>query len=170
MVRNRMKRRNGLTLLELMITIVIAGIVIAAIGIFMINTQRGWGRMFRRVHSDVVADAYIARKAFDGTVRKSARRYTISPDQTSVEVEYWNNTANNDAAMPDRYARFYLSNGRLLAEHGIRSPRTQLRTDVLAEDVSTCVFTGIGTALKMSLFLDNGSETASLVSSAIMHN
>ncbi len=170
MVSRKIKSRNGVTLLELIITMAVATIVIVGIGVFMVDIQRGWGRMFSRVHSDVVADAYIARKAFDGIVRKSARHYWIGADGSSVEVEYWNDTANNDATLPDRYARFYLSDNRLLVEHGIRSPRTELRTDVLAEDVTGCTFSGIGTALKMSLFLDNGSEAISLVSSGVMHN
>ena len=164
------KNRNAFTLIELMITMAISFVVILGIGAFMVNVQRGWGQMFNRVHSDVVEDAYISRKAFDGTVRKAARHYTIAEDKTSAEVDYWNDTANNDAEFPDRYAKFYWLGDKLFVEHGIKTPRAPIRTEILAENVTSCRFTGIGTSLKMSLQLDDGKQTLQLITSAVLHN
>lgn len=164
------KNRNAFTLIELMVTIAISFIVVMGIGTFMVSVQRGWGQMFNRVHGDVVQDAYISRKAFDGTVRKAARHYTIAEDKTSVEVDYWNDTANNDAEFPDRYAKFYWLDDKLFVEHGIRVPRAPFRTQILAENVTDCRFTGTGTALKMSLQLDDGKQKLQVITSAVLHN
>ncbi|MEE8320942.1 MAG: prepilin-type N-terminal cleavage/methylation domain-containing protein [Gammaproteobacteria bacterium] len=170
MQKNTIRLRNGFTLVELMVTMVAAFIIVLGIGAFIVNIQRGWGQMFTRVHGDIVQDGYIARKAFDGTVRKAARHYTISDDATGVEVDYWNDTANNDAIMPDRYARFYCANNQLLVEYGINNPRTEIRTDLLASSVSSCSFAGAGTSLKMNLLLDNGRQNLRVVTSAVLHN
>ncbi len=153
MLAKKAKSQAGLTLLELTITIAISTIVFLSAGIFLVDVQKGWSTMFRRVHGDIVTDAYVARKAFDGVVRKLARSYTIGADGGSVEVDYWSNTPNNDAFFPDRYARFYWADNQLFIERGQKNPRTELQTEVLAKNVSRCVFSGAGTALKMLLLV-----------------
>ena len=70
-MRLKTKKTKGFTLVELMITALAAVIVIAGAGIILIDSQRGWNKMYNRVHGDVTTDAYVARRAFDTAVRKS---------------------------------------------------------------------------------------------------
>ena len=73
-------------------------------------------------------------------------------------------------SIPDRYAKFFYLNDQLLVEHGVRNPRAAMRTELLAQNVSSCKFSGAGTSLKMSLELDNGREIIKVVTSAVLHN
>ena len=161
---------KAFSMIELMIVVVISAIVLLGIGVYMVDIQRGWCKMLARVHSDVVTDAIIARKAFDGTVRQSARFYAMVPGGNGIEVNYYNDPANNMAPLPDRYATFYVSGDQLLLERGIREPRTELRTEVLANNVTASVFSGEGAAVKMSITLDDGKLKITAACSAVLHN
>ena len=125
---------KAFTMIELMTVIIISIIMLLGIGVYMVDIQRGWAKMLARVHSDVVSDAVIARKAFDGTARQSARFYALAPGGNGIEVNYYNDPANSTALFPDRYATFYVLENQLLVEHGIRAPKTELRTDILANN------------------------------------
>ncbi|GAH60491.1 unnamed protein product, partial [marine sediment metagenome] len=73
----------------------------------------------------------------------------------------------------DHYARFSESeaNGELNIEYGSVNPRKTLTTNTICGNVVGCVFfKGVGYSAQMILTLDNGSETITVVSSAVMHN
>ena len=79
------------------------------------------------------------------------------------------------ARTPDRYARFFLLNRELLLERGAwspadRYPRTPLGTSTLCSNVLSCAFAREQESVQMVLKLDNGSQAATIVSSAVMHN
>lgn len=170
MITNGKNKIKAFTMIELMVVIMIVSFVMFGIGIYMIDIQRGWGNMFSRVHSNVVSDALITRKTFDGIVRQSARYYSLSPDRSSILVNYFDDIVNSTEIIADRYAEFYMLGDELWVEYGIRQPKTQIRSTKLAENVTSCTFGGEGVALIMSLQLDNGKESLDIVHSAILHN
>jgi hypothetical protein len=170
MTANRTNNIKAFTMIELMVAIMISTFVMLGIGIYIIDVQRGWGNMFGRIHSDIVNDALIARKTFDGVVRQSARYYALSPDSSRVTVNYYNDIINNTEIFPDRYAEFYTVGNELWVEYGIRTPKTQTRVTKLAENVTGCTFDGEGPAAIMSLQMDNGKQSIDLIHSAILHN
>ena len=168
MVEKKATNSKGLTIIELMIAVVFLGIAILGIGIVLADSHRGWNAMYDRVYSDVVTDAHIARRMFDGIVRKASRNHiTVDTGGTWAELLYyedWTSTAL------DRYARFYTANGELYIEYGTLDPKETLRTQTVCSNVSSCVFTRAGGSVQMVLRLDNGSEAATVVSSAVAHN
>jgi prepilin-type N-terminal cleavage/methylation domain-containing protein len=163
-------KTKAFTLIELMIVVGIAVVVLLGIGIYMVDIQRGWSKMVSRVHSDVVTDAIIVRKAFDGTVRQATRLYTLVPGGNGIEVNYYDDPVNTTELLPDRYAKFYVSGDQLLVEHGIRDPKTELRTDVLANNVTEWIFSSEGAAAKMFITLDDGKLKIIAACSAVLHN
>jgi prepilin-type N-terminal cleavage/methylation domain-containing protein len=170
MTVNAKNNKKAFTMIELMVAIMISTFVMLGIAIYIIDIQRGWGNMFGRVHSDIVSDALIARKTFDGVVRQSARYYALSPDSSRVTVTYFSDIVNSTEIFPDRYAEFYTIGNELWVEYGIRSPKTQTRVTKLAENVVSCTFDGEGPAAIMSLQMDNGEQSIDLIHSAILHN
>ncbi|MHC4153815.1 MAG: hypothetical protein ACYST6_02650, partial [Planctomycetota bacterium] len=71
----------------------------------------------------------------------------------------------------DRYALFYTSNaGDLNVEYGILEPRETLRVQTICSNVTSCTFMGQGRSAQMVLTLDDGSQTVTTVTSAVMHN
>ena len=149
---------------------VAAVIVILGIGIILADSQRGWHRMYNRVYSDVVVDSYVARKRFDVVIRKASSENFLLDDAGSwIEVYYY---ADGNSVVVDRYARFYESDDddQLNVEYGKLNPRETLTTQTVCENVSDCIFKRAGRSAQMILTLDNGSQTATVTSSAVMHN
>ena len=168
MLKKKLTVRRGFTLIELVITVVVSTIVIIGIGVVLADSQRGWNKMYNRVYSDVVTDGYVARKMFDAVIRKASREKLLVDDAGNwIEVYYY---ADGSSTIIDRYARFYETEGQLNIEYGKLDPRETLTTQTVCENVSDCVFKGTGCSAQMMLTLDNGLQTATVTSSAVMHN
>jgi prepilin-type N-terminal cleavage/methylation domain-containing protein len=168
MLKNRTTNRKGLTLVELMVAAAIGGIVMFGVAIILADGQRGWNAMYNRTYSDVVTDGHIARRTFDRVIRKaSSNNITLDDADLWVEVRYYQDA---NSIVVDRYARFYEADGQLNIEYGRPDPRETLSIQTICGNVSGCVFKAQGASVQMILTLDNGSQTATVVSSAVAHN
>ena len=168
MLKNRTTNPKGFTLIELVIAIAVMLIVILSVAIILVDSQRGWNAMYNRIYSDVVTDGHIARRTFDRVIRKaSGRSFLLDTAGNWVEVYYYTDA---NSIVVDRYARFYEADGQLNIEYGKLDPRETLNVQTVCENVSDCVFMAQGTSVQMILRLDNGSEAATVVSSAVAHN
>ena len=168
MVKKNLTSQRGFTIIELVIAMAVAIIPIFAIGIILSDSQRGWNSMYERVHSDVVTDSYVARKTFDAVTRKATwERITLAEDGSWIEVYYY---ADDDSTVLDRYARFYQAEGDLNVEHGDLGTGEIFTTYTACRNVSNCTFKAAGRSVQMILTLDNGTQTLTTVSSAVMHN
>ena len=159
----------GFTIVELMIAVMLAAIVMFGVGAMVVDSQRGWHRMYNRIYSDVATDSYVARKTFDSVIRKaSSEKLLLDAAGNWLEVYYY---ADANSAVVDRYARFsYDGIDQLDIEYGIVEPRQTLSIRPVCENVSGCVFKAAGRSVQMILTLDDGSQTATVVSSSVMHN
>lgn len=170
MREERFTKKRGFTLTELVVTIAMSSIVVLGIGFVLVDSQRGWNRMYDRVYAGVVVDAYVARKAFDATVRKaSTKRYVLGLG--SVEVYYY---ADPNSDELDKYAKFYVANEQLLADYGDYDESTgnpsRLSTITLANNVTAADFSVDSSCVRMVLTLDNDRERMTVTSSAVRHN
>jgi hypothetical protein len=167
MSKENLTTRPAFTLVELLIAMVLAIIVLAAIGITITDGVRGWNIMYSRIHSPVRSEGQIAGKAFEAVVRKSSwHRVTLDEAGSWVELYY----PGPASVVNNRYARFYTTGSELKLEYGALDPKVKLGTQQLCSDVSSCVFRQEGRSVQMILTLDDGSETWTAVSSAVMHN
>ncbi len=69
MLKRKHRTQRGFTLIELAMAAAISTIVILGVGVLLVDSQRGWIRMYNRIYSDVVTDSYVARKTFDVVIR-----------------------------------------------------------------------------------------------------
>jgi len=164
--------RPGFTLVELAVTATIMIIVILALGTVIVDSIRGWHKMYARVYADVVTDSYVARNAFDRVVRSAGRQtYLLAADGAWLEVYCYSGPS---ATTLDRYARFNVANGELQILHGNRALDGTLSapdmTETVCANVSSCIFMRDGRSAQMELTLDDGTLSATVVSSAVMHN
>lgn len=169
MKNGRFVRRRAFTLIELMVTIFTALIVIFGIAVYIVDMQRGYGKMYGRVHGELVRDAYVARKAFDGMARQATRFYTVGTLGDTVELDYWQEYTGQ---LPlDCHAKFSVdAQSQLILESG---PVGNLSTKILAHNVSYCAFYRTGNSVQMILELDDENDNRNpvrIVSSAIQHN
>lgn len=164
----RIANSKGFSLLELMMATALGCIVIVAIGVVLVDSQRGWNTMYTRTYSDVVTDAHVARRRFDSVVRNASSQGVLLDDYGNwVEVYYY---SDPNSAIVDRYTRFISSNSQLTIEYGVVEPRQTLNSETLCENVSSCVFKLAGNSVQMVLTLDDGSQNATIVASAVTHN
>lgn len=169
MVLNRRSRFcSGFTLLEMMITVAVSTILFGSVMVLIVDSQRGYNQMFMRNNSDVLTSGYIARRTFDSIVRKAdADSYTIDENGYWLEVHYYSSDA---VAVPDKYAKFYESDGDLNVEFGSLDPQITTDVQTVCENVTECTFKSSGNSAQMFLTIDDGEQSVTVVSSAIMHN
>ncbi len=169
MLKKRTENPKGFTSIELMIAVMIGSIIVLGVGMAVADSHRGYTAMYDRMYSDVVTEGYIARKMFDSVIRRSTRtRYLLDAAGNWIEVYY---CQDPNSTIVDRYARFYTANGDLNIEYGSLNPRQTLSTHTVCENVAGCIFfRGAGRSAQMVLTLDNGSQTITVVSAAVMQN
>ncbi len=168
MLKKRIANPKGFTLVELMVATTLAIVVISGVGLTLADSHRGWNRMYNRIYSDVVTDGYVARKTFDSVVRNASKDVDLLDSAGSwLEVYYY---ADANSTVVDRYGLFYLSSSELKLEYGSLDPRMELGTRTICSDVSFCVFKAAGQSAQMILTLDDGSQTLTVATSAVMHN
>ena len=168
MIKKRLTTPRGFTIIELIIAMAIIVIVVLAIGIALVDGQRGWSILYNRIYSDVVTDGYVARKKFDVVIRRASGERLLLDDADSwVEVYYY---ASDSSPIVDRYARFYVAGDNLYVEYGQLSPKTTLSVETVCGNVSSCVFKQAGKSVQMILKLDDGEQDNTIVCSAVLHN
>jgi len=166
--KKRMSNPKGFTIIELMIATALGCTIVVGVGMLLVDSQRGWNKMYNRTYSDVVTDAYAARRRFDSVVRNASYQgILLSDDSSWVEVYYY---SDPNSVIVDRYARFISSNSQLIVEYGEVEPRQTLNTETICDNVSSCVFKSAGSSVQMVLTLDDGSQSTTIVASAVMHN
>jgi prepilin-type N-terminal cleavage/methylation domain-containing protein len=167
-IKTGTSKLQGFTLVELMITTAIMLIVGLAIGVVIVDGQSGWSFMYDRINSDVVTDGYVARKKFDAVIRDASREKVLLDSAGSwVEVYYY---ATASSTVVDRYARFYVADGDLNFEYGQLQPRATLGVETVCENVTSCAFKQAGQSVEMILTLDNGTQTNTIITSAVTNN
>lgn len=168
------KRRCGLTLVELSVTMLVATVVVAGIGVTMVDSQRGFRQMYERTQGEVTTDAYVARAVFDRICRKASIQRclpAIGALGSFAEVYYYND-ANSPS--PDRYTQFRVANGTLLADHGLYNMTTKnktlVSTETLATNVTDWQFAMQGASVIMTLSLQKGSQPLTVTCASLRHN
>jgi len=159
--------RAGMTLVELIITVLAAIVLLIGITGILAAGIKNYKTMYERTTSDVVRNAYEARRIFDRVVRQATIRHSVPQVGTSNElyVYYYSNPSDINIEYPDSYAWFYLSGDELHIRRGGIIPETWdidpsvEPTDVpIAHNVSSVVFTVSGASVRMVLILDNESD------------
>ena len=166
--KKRLKARRGFTLIELIIATAIMVIVMLAVGMVLVDGQRGWSNMYNRTQSGVVTESYAARRKFDSVMRKASGEWFLLDSGGSwIEVYYY---ASAGSALVDRYTRFYVAGGNLYVEYGQLNSKITLSVETLCGNVSSCVFKQAGKSVQMVLTLDDGEQDNTIVCSAVLHN
>ncbi|MCI0498836.1 MAG: type II secretion system GspH family protein [Planctomycetales bacterium] len=161
----------GFTLTELTLVIAVSSILLLAIGIVMLDTQRGWMDSYAKVHGGVASDAAVAKTAFDKVVRKASRTLYYFDAVDNITVFYYNDWLNSTDL--DRFARFFRPQDEpsmLYVQYGDRASGEVLSQVCLASTVTDLQFRPLNGAIEMKLTLEDDREAATMISTAILHN
>jgi hypothetical protein len=171
MLKAKRTIRSGFSLVGLLAAVVIVLIAILAVGSILVNSHRGFSIMYGRIYSDVATDSYIAGKEFDAAMRKAADESIILDNEGYwVEAEYY---SDGNCPLVDRYVRFYKSGTNLNVEHGqlhAGGAKETLSVNTVCRNVSDCTFKQVGKSIQMILTLDDGTQTNTVVSGAVLNN
>lgn len=145
------KTRSGITIIELVITMVISTMLVSVVGILLVSGQRAWNRTYNSAHKQIKGDAQDVMIRFSSIGRKSNRiDYTIydisgstftaavpqtaNPEEVvsgdAVEFRYWDVEldASDSHHLMDVtktatvYALFYLDDEKLKIDYGPYPP------------------------------------------------
>jgi prepilin-type N-terminal cleavage/methylation domain-containing protein len=178
------KFRRGFTLIELMVTILIASFVFVGVSIVLADGVRGFKRMNLRVHGNVTTDAYVARLTFDRTCRKArAGSAIVDVDMPSLRVLYYKDKPSTSED-PDMYAEFYLNEDTksLMLATGsydsITGGTTEINSRTVAGNVEDLKFSKTNSkSVQMVMTLDSsGNDNAdddhsiTVTCGSVMHN
>ncbi|MHC4154821.1 MAG: PulJ/GspJ family protein [Planctomycetota bacterium] len=169
-MNGKKRKRAGFTLVELMITATTLFIILLGVGVALVDSQRGYHKMYDRVHGAVATDSYSAKLLFDKVIRRSSRkRYVLGT--SSFAVFYYSSPASG---VLDRYANFRLEGGTLFVDYGVVDADGNVQnvsnTMVAARNVLAANFSVDGACVKMVLKLDDGKQRVTVTCSALRHN
>jgi hypothetical protein len=174
-VNIKSKRRYGVTLIELMITLLIAMLVLAGIGVAMVDSVRAFPKMYERTEGSVVNDAYVAKAAFDRICRRASIKLAEIDSGGTYVVVYFYSVAN--AMSLDRYAQFRTSGTSLLVDYGTYNAFTKAKTLTSTETLATTLdtskppkFAVDGSGIVMALRLKKVNQEMTVTSTAYRHN
>lgn len=164
-------RQQGFTLVELVVTIIISSILVSAIAVVMMDTQRSWSNSYSKVFGGAVNDAAVAKTAFDHIVRKASHLTHQLNSTDDLTVYYYADWENSTEL--DRSARIYrsaLNPSEMYIEHTRINDNYLTSKVLLSENVADLEFLPIHDGYTMKLALDDGHEQIMVVSTAILHN
>ena len=173
-MKNNDRKRQGLTLTELAVTILITSIVVMAIGVVMLDSHRGWLDSYAKIHGGAAGDAAMVQVAFDIIVRKASHSKYLMSSLDDLMVYYYEDWQNS--TFLDRYARFYRSTdntSEFYVEHGtLQEDGTaqKLSAVQLCSTVTDAEFRPTSGGIEMKLALNDGRETTTVLTTAILHN
>ena len=164
----------GFTITEMVLAIAVSSILVLTIGVVLVDSQRGWMDSYAKVHGGATADAMMTKTAFDKVIRKASWSRYFFDGFDDITVLYYDNWLASTEL--DRYARFYLSQDNpteMYIQHGKweDGEKEGVLADVLlASNVVDLEFMPVSGSIQMKLALDDGRETTTIVSTAILHN
>ncbi len=172
-----MRRRKGVTLIELMITMIAAVIIMSAVGVMMVDGQNGWNRMYDKAYSDVVVEGLVLKNRFDSVIRKASPRKPagwddmVNTDQTILKVPYYSSAS---AGVVDRYAEFKKTDAnsiRLVIGHlNGGSLGADISNEEVCKNVKNVFFDINGRTASFVVTLEKDGQKNVVSSSAFMHN
>lgn len=170
-----LQHRRGFTLIELVTGTVLVMMVVLIVGTLMVYGQKHWTTLFGRVYRQEAVDTFTVHRAFDSICRKATyRKAVLGSNNRSLELYYWQ--PGSTAAIPEHYARFYLSGTDFMIEYGRTRPDAWLPDDsqpvrqfTAATRVADVRFELQGQAVQMILhYLDDTLPLS--ICSSVRHN
>ncbi|MCE5185502.1 MAG: type II secretion system GspH family protein [Planctomycetaceae bacterium] len=167
----RISRANGFTLMELVVTILISSVMVAAVAMIMVDSHRGWLDSYAKIYGGAADDAAMSGAAFERILRKASHSRYVLNGTDDITVYYYSDWQTSEAL--DAFGRFYRSQDdpqELYLETGTLDPQQVDSTVKLAAHVTDLQFRPFDGGVEMVLLLDDGREQTTLVTAAILHN
>ena len=147
----RRKIRSGVSIIEVVITMVISAILVLVVGVLLVSGQRAWHKTYNSANKRIKQDAYDIMVRFSSMARQANRLNYVIYDITgstftpagpvtedveevvsgdAVEFRYWDVELDQDdthelmdvTKMATAYALFYIEGDKLKVDYGPYPP------------------------------------------------
>jgi len=168
MIKIKLIRRTGLTLIELMVASAMATICMIAVGVVFSDSQKAWNETYTKANSAIMLDSHLASKAFEAAIRNaSCEKYLLDNAGRWVKVYYFSSEIPEE---PDRYAKLFVEGGEFRIEHGSLNPEQYINDVNICGSVTAFSFSGSGRCIRMQMTLSNNDYDVNFISSAVPQN
>jgi len=186
MEKHKITMRPALTLVEVMVVVVIVGVLIIAVGVTLVDSQKTWTAMYNRANSGPSIEGVLVNREFDRVVRKAGIEqcdvdgdHLKSLGSSSVRVYYYKDPLT--ATDYDGYTQFSVDSNKNLRAHegdatkvdGVYYPADSPTLEdgrIVAQNVQNCEIRVPGASVEMVLTLDDNRVKMTVVCSAVRHN
>ncbi|MBN2589345.1 MAG: prepilin-type N-terminal cleavage/methylation domain-containing protein [Sedimentisphaerales bacterium] len=172
-MQSRKYKNKGITLIELMVTVVIIVVAIVSISGVIAGVHKDYSKMYKRVHGNVTNESYTARLKFDQVCRRgTAGKALIDTSIPSLEIWYYSVPNVNDEAYlpPDKFARFYRSDTNLMLSTGDIGSSADT-TQIVASNVIGLEFSYLNPkSVQMVMTLKDQNHSKTITCGSVMHN
>lgn len=154
----------GFTIIEMVMAVMLTSVMMAGIGLVIVDQQKAWGSLRDRVFNRMAEDGYVAGVTFETICRKSSQKsLTLGTGGVSCKFSYYNDLA---AENPDRTANFYIQSGKFYVEHRTTSG-ILISKLAIADKAQSVQFAQSGNAVNMKLILNDGTRTMQFFNFAV---
>ncbi len=181
-MKSQIKLRYGLTLIELMVTVLVSTIVVFGIAVAMVDSIKSFPVLFERTTGNyqseggVIPETYVARAIFDRICRQASLQKPVGPyfSNSDITVYYYSSPST---AQIDQSAKFVFANNQITVIYGDGLGNPNGKTETLAKNVQSANFSIEGPSIVMTFTIDNTNDPTArqkmkmtVTSTAIRHN
>jgi hypothetical protein len=170
------ERRQGFTLVEVVVSSAACAIVTFSIGAILVGSQKQWSQLNTRVNGNITTGAYAATGAFDAVCRKSTwKTCELTPSQDDLTLYYYH--SESTSVHPEKYARFYLDQDQLRVQYGdlksgewTADPSITPNEVLLADNIQSLQFSIQGKAVSMCIQFNPNTNAPPVNYTAVRNN
>jgi prepilin-type N-terminal cleavage/methylation domain-containing protein len=112
-----MTKRNGFTLVELIVAMALVFVMTLGAGVLLANSQKKWNALYTQVNDPASTDGFVVQRAFENVCRKSSSEFCyISWSEKWILLFYWEDGSTKE--IPENYALIYLDGSNVRANYG----------------------------------------------------
>ncbi len=169
------KIRNGFTLVEMAMAMVIGSILLLAVGGVISNSYSNWNDMYDRVFGSVPESIINIQRDFNKNCRKSTLRNVYLSDDKRTLIVYYFSDHLNPAYWPDRYVQYYLDGTDFKVDHGelnfaLLTKKNVFHTKTLSGNVEYLNFAMQSLSVQLCVTINDNGHRRTFAWAAVRHN
>ncbi len=169
------KFRNGFTLVEMTMAMLIGLVLMLAVGGVVSDSYGNWNDMYSRVFGVIPESVVKMQRDFNINCRKATLRnvYLSNDKQTLIVYQFSNRLT--PSFWPDRYVQYYLDGTDFKVEYGELNfaqltKKSVIRTETLCANVEYLSFAVQSLSVELCVTINDNGNRHTFAWAAVRHN